>query len=206
MGHLQRNDPKRRVEGREILAVAAEHGVIAVARADHDGCIDDINRARVPAEGTRGAGFRLVERYDSHRGEPQESSEAGLATATAPRLCDHARRHCEIGTGGMCFVEQGLKARITALDRDQSARVERDARHSGQPERPAGPPAVFLGRRPSFRGHLGQQHGELLVAAMLRDRVGHEGRDGWRAAVGNGLRAAATRSSGRLTAIFVVIP
>ena len=74
MRYLQRNDPERRVEGHEIRGVATDHGVIAVARADHDGCIDDINRARVPAEGTRGAGFRLVERYDTHRGEPQESS------------------------------------------------------------------------------------------------------------------------------------
>lgn len=152
--YLQRNDPERRVEGCEVFGVATDHGVVAVARADHDGCIDDISGARVPAEGTRGAGFRLVERYDSHRGEPQESSEAGLATATAPHLCDHARRHCEIGTGGMCFVEQRLKAGITALDRDQRARVERDARHSGQPERLAGPPAVVLGRPPSFCGHL----------------------------------------------------
>ena len=108
----------------------------------------------MPTQCTGGTSFRLVKRYDRDRGEPEESSEAGLASATAPRLCDHTRWHSEIGTGDMCFVEQGLEARITALDRDQRAGVERDASHSGQPERLAGPPAVFLGGRPGFCGHL----------------------------------------------------
>ncbi len=73
----------------------------------------------------------------------------GLASASAPRLCDNARWHGEIGTGGMCFIEQGLETGITALDRDQRAGVERDASHSGQPERPAGPLAVFVGGGPA---------------------------------------------------------
>lgn len=158
MRSLQRNDPERRVEGGEVVGGATEHGVIAVARADHDGCVNDVSGARKPTQGTGGTSFRLVERYDSDRDEPEESSQASLASATAPRLCDHARGNSEIGTSCMCFVEQGLETGITALDRDQRAGVERDASHSGQPERLAGPLAVFLGGRPGFCGHLGQQH------------------------------------------------
>jgi hypothetical protein len=180
---LERNDPEHRVESCEVVGVATDHGVIAVARADHDGCVNDVSGARMPTQGTGGTSFRLVEGYDGDRGEPEESGQASLASATAPRLCDHARWHSEIRTGGMCFVEQGLEAGITALDRDQRAGVERDASHSGQAERLTGPPAVFLGGWPGFCGHLGQQHGKLLVAAVFLDRVGHEGRDGCRAAI-----------------------
>lgn len=105
---LQCNDPKRRVESCKVAWVAADHGVIAVARADHDGCVDDISGARMPAECTGGTGPGLVERYDRDRREPEEASEAGLASATAPRLCDNARWHGKIGAGDMCFVQQGL--------------------------------------------------------------------------------------------------
>jgi len=93
------------VEGCQVAWVAADHGVPAVARADHDGCVDDISGARVPAEGTGGTSPGLVERYDRDGGEPEEASETGLASATAPCPCDNARWHGEIGAGGLCFVE-----------------------------------------------------------------------------------------------------
>ena len=80
--HLQRNDPERWIEGCEVVGVAADHRVIAVARADHDGRVNDIGAARAPAQGTGGTGFRLVERYDSDFGEPEEPGQAGLARAT----------------------------------------------------------------------------------------------------------------------------
>ena len=175
MRYLQRNDPERRVKDCKVAWVAADHGAIAVARADHNGCVDDIGGAREPAEGTGGTSPGLVERYDRDSREPEEASEAGLTSAAAPRLCDNARWHGEIGTGGICFIEQGLETGITALDRDQRAGVERDAGHSGQPERPVGPLAIFLAGGAGFRGHLGQQRGKLLVAAVLLYRVGHEG-------------------------------
>lgn len=152
---LQRDDPERRVEGGEVVGVATDDGVIAVTRADHDGCVNDVGGARMPTQGTGGTSFRLVERYDRDCCEPEESSQAGLASATAPRLRNHARWHGKIGAGGTCLVEQGLQAGIAAPNRDQCAGVECDASHSGQPERLAGPPAVFLGGRPGFCGHLG---------------------------------------------------
>ena len=160
----------------------------------------------MPTQDTGGTRFGFVEGYDGEGRKPEESSQAGLASASAPCLRDHARRHSEFGTGAMCFVEQGLEAGITALDGDQRAGVERDAGHSGQPERLAGPRAVHVSGRPGFGGHLRQQHAELLVAAALLDRLGHEGRDGCRAAIGTASRAATTSASGRLMAIFMVIP
>lgn len=74
MRDLQRNDPERRVECCEVVGVAAEHGVIAVPRAEHDRRINDVSGVRMPTEGTGGTSFRLVERNHSDRGQPEESS------------------------------------------------------------------------------------------------------------------------------------
>lgn len=150
MRRLQRDDLQRWVKRCEVPGIAADHGVIALARADHDGCVDDMSGARMPAQGTGGTSLGLVERDDRDRGEPEEERETGLGRAIAPRLSDSARRHGEIGTDGLRLVEQGLDAGLTALDRDQRARVECDPGHSGQSKRPAGPRTVFVGKGAGF--------------------------------------------------------
>ena len=86
-------DPERAVEAGEIIGIAGEHAMIARARAQDHGGVDDVGRACRAAELAGGTCARIVQGLDL------DETDAGIAIAPPVPSATNARSRETRATG-----------------------------------------------------------------------------------------------------------
>lgn len=115
----------------------------------NDGRIHDVRRVSSAEKLSDGARALVLERLDDDTMIPEQPSKARLATPVAPNLCNDRGRYADLEPVFERSTQERDDAPIGALERNQSARVQRESAHAERPLRRTR--AERLGFKPSAR-------------------------------------------------------
>ena len=133
-----------RVQRSKIVDVAGEHDVPEAQRANGDVTVGNVLRASTRQKKAHEPGLFVVEGYDVDIWKAKERRDARLAGWRAPCLGDARRGNGDFGIASACLRDHDDNVAVTAIERDQGARIENEAGH-------AAPRSSFRARARSAR-------------------------------------------------------
>lgn len=119
-----------RVDGPQILGIAGDDGVTALAGAHDDRDVDDVRYPDVATYDPNQASTEVVQGNDLREGRIQQPGDTSLASAATPGLGDHACRDSQRRPLRLRNLEQRDHPPAAAFQRDQRSGVERRSAHS----------------------------------------------------------------------------
>jgi hypothetical protein len=115
-----------RIQPFQVIDVGGQHTVPVFSRAQDDRRVYDVASTCDSAKLARRARAFVVERHDLDEVRAEQASEPHLAAAVAPSLTHHAGRRGKANAVLLRARDDGDHDPIVALERNQSARIQRE--------------------------------------------------------------------------------